>query len=276
MAFKIKLYIIKKTFIIFFFMVLNSYGQINNIIKDNIDQQEKIIKEFLTNCAEKHNYYYEMIEWQNCLDEGLKKDSTIAYLWQQKSMPYFKVRKYELGVKFIDNAVKYDKKTWQPYRAFIKCIFAKTYRDAILDFEECKNQFGNNYVMDHTYDFYIGLCYLQLNEFDIAQKKFKEYIEDLFKNRNGLEHPTVMFYYGITFYEQQNWNKAIIEFDKALKIYPNFSDAKFYKGICLAKLNEIDNAKKLIEEAKKDAGIGFTINEDNVIYEKYPYQVRWR
>ncbi|WP_017495791.1 M48 family metallopeptidase [Flavobacterium sp. WG21] len=276
MTLRRKVFNVKKIAVAFLLVYLNSYSQEKKGISDKINRQEIIVKEFVTNCAEKHNYYYEMSEWQNCLDDGLKRDSTIAYLWQQKAMPYFKARKYEVGMAFIDNAVKYDAKNWQPYRAFIKCIFSKTYREAILDFEDCKIQFGNNYVMDHTYDFYIGLCYLQLNEFSIAQKKFKEYIDDIFKNRQGLEHPTVLFYYGITFYEQQNWKEAIIEFDKALNIYSNFSDAKFYKAICLVKTNELDNAKKLLKEAKKDAEIGFTINEDNVIYEKYPYQVRWQ
>ena len=45
-------------------------------------EQEKIVEEFLTNCAEKYNYTIQMAEWQECLDNGLKKDSTIAYLWQ--------------------------------------------------------------------------------------------------------------------------------------------------------------------------------------------------
>lgn len=275
MKLKQKVYFKKKA-VAFLLLCINSYSQATKVISDKIAIQENLVEEFVTNCAEKHNYNYEMIEWQNCLDEGLKRDSTIANLWQQKAMPYFKARKYEVGMPFINNAVKYDENIWQPYRAFIKCIFAKTYREAILDFEDCKIRFGNNYVMDHTYDFYIGLCYLQLNEFNIAQEKFKKYIDDIFKNRMGLEHPTVFFYYGITFYEQQKWTEAIIEFDKALKIYPNFSDVKFYKAICLVKLNEVNVAKNLFIEAKKDAEIGFTINEDNVIYEKYPYQVRWQ
>jgi hypothetical protein len=53
------------------------------------------------------------------------------------------------------------------------------------------------------------------------QKIFKEYIDDLFKNRQELEHPTALFYHGISKYEQREWEEAI-EFDKALKIYPNF------------------------------------------------------
>ncbi len=53
-------------------------------------------------------------------------------------MPYFKARKYEIGMTYIDKAVKLDDKRWQPYRAFIKCIFAKTYKAAIEDFEVCE------------------------------------------------------------------------------------------------------------------------------------------
>ena len=88
-------------------------------------EHEKIIEEFVTNCAQKYNYNYQMSEWQECLDNGLKKDSTVAYLWQQKAMPLFKMRKYEAGMVFLDKAVKYDETRWLDYRAFIKCIFVK-------------------------------------------------------------------------------------------------------------------------------------------------------
>ncbi|MEP6929162.1 MAG: tetratricopeptide repeat protein [Flavobacterium sp.] len=240
-------------------------------------KQDAIILEYVTNCAERYNYNYQMAEWQNCLDEGLKKDSTIAALWQQKAMPYFKARKYEVGMQYIDKAVLYDPKEWQPYRAFIKCIFAKTYKDAIIDFQDCINKYGNGYRMDHSYSFYIGLCYLQLNEYEKAEKIFKKYNDNLFKNRDGLEHPTALFYYGIAKYELKQWTEAIVLFDKALKIYPNFSDAKYYKSICMIKLGaNREEIKILYTQAKEDAKIGYTINEDNTIYESYPYQVRWK
>lgn len=237
--------------------------------------QEKIIKEHLENGAWRHMMFSK--EWQDNIDLGLKKDSTIAYLWQQKAMPYFKLRKCEIGMPFIDKAVKYDKQRWLPYRAFIKCIFARTYKDAIVDFEECKNQFGNNYEMDHTYNFYIALCKLQLNNFTEAEKLLSEYIDEML-NKNGETwvHPTALFYYGIAKYEQQKWDEAIIEFDRALARYPNFSDVKFYKAICLINLNKKNEGKLLFEEGEKDAKNGYTINEDNAVYEKYPYQVIWK
>jgi tetratricopeptide (TPR) repeat protein len=256
-------------------LATNCLGQTNDDFQiEKKIRQEAIVKESLENGAWKHMMFSK--QWQDEIDAGLKKDSTVAYLWQQKAMPLFKLRKYEIGMPFIDKAVLHDAQRWQPYRAFIKCIFAKTYKDAIIDFEDCIKKYGNGYEMDHTYSFYIGLCYLQLNEYIKAEKLFKEYIDDIFNNRQGLEHPTALFYYGISKYEQERWQDAIFEFDRTLKIYPNFSDVKFYKAMCLIRLEKMDEANILLEEGKKDAESGFTINEDNTIYEKYPYQVIWK
>ena len=73
-----------------------------------------------------------------------------------------------------------------------------------------------------------------------------------------------------------------MEFDKALKIYPEFSEVKYYKAICLGRLfkktkDETLKMKvlQLIEEAKADFNKGFKLNEDNTIYETYPYQIKW-
>lgn len=239
------------------------------------EAQNKIIEEHLTNCAYKYNYTVHMKEWQECIDAGLKKDSTIAYLWQQKAMPYFKARKYEIGMPFIDKAVKYNPERWQPYRAFIKCIFAKTYRDAIADFEDCKKKFGNQYVMDHTYDFYIAISYLQLNEFKKAEVLLQKYVDDALKSKGeDLVHHTALFYLGIAKYEQERFNEAIADFDRSLKKYPNYSDVKTYKALCLFKLGKKEDASALFKEASEDYDKGYKINEDNVIYEMYPYQVR--
>jgi len=237
--------------------------------------QEKIIEEFLTNCAQRYNYNTRMSDWQNCLDNGLAKDSTIAYLWQQKAMPYFKARKYEIGMPFLDKAVKYNAERWQPYRGFMKCIFSKSYKDAIEDLEDCKKKFGNGYVMDHTYDFYIAISYLQLNEFEKAEKILQNYVDEIYRDRDKLEHPTAYFYLGIAKFELKKFDEAIAVFDKALKVYPNFSDVKFYKAICLIRNEKIEEAKTLLKESEADYKIGYKLNEDNTIYETYPYQKKW-
>lgn len=255
----------------FFFFSFFSFAQVStNKVHD------AIVEEFVTNCAEKHNYVFEMTEWQDCLDQGLKKDSTVAYLWQQKAMPYFKCKKYEVGMQYLDKAVFYNKERWLPYRGFIKCIFAHTYKDAIKDFEECIRLYGNSYVMDHSFSFYMGICYLQLNEYQKAEKLFDDYVADIYKNRQQLEHPTAYFYQGIAKYELKKWDEAIAIFDKAIKIYPEFSDAKYYKAICWLKQGKPrEEVVALVGVAREDAAKGFSINEDNTIYETYPYQKKF-
>tara|TARA_B110000908_G_C10265169_1_gene463107 strand:- start:3484 stop:4299 length:816 start_codon:yes stop_codon:yes gene_type:complete len=238
------------------------------------ESHKKIIDKYVINGAKKYNYKFQMAEWQNKLDEGLKIDSTVAYLWQQKAMPYFKARKYEVGMKYLDKAVFYNPERWLSYRAFIKCIFAKTYKAAILDFEKCIDSEGNGYVMDHTYNFHIALSYLQLNEFEKAEKIFSIDIENQKKEWVDA-HFLDLFYFGISKYEQGKWEEAIKEFDSVLSQYPNFSDVEFYKTICLKRLGRVEEAKKLMIKAKKDGLMGNTIFEDNSIYETYPYQVRW-
>ncbi len=234
-------------------------------------KQEEIIEKYYENCAKK--YRYTLPEWQECLDRGLEEDPTIAYLWQQKAMPLFKARKYEAGMVFLDKAVYYDPDNYLDYRAFIKCIFAKTYKEAIVDFEKCKEMKGNQYVMDHTYDFHIGLSYLQLNVFKKAEEIFKKDTQDQ-ESKFGEAHHLDLFYYGISIYEQKRWEEAIVIFDKSLAQFNDFSDVEYYKAICLGRLGKKVESDLLFKKAKIDLKNGKTINEDQIFYEMYPYQIR--
>lgn len=230
--------------------------------------------EHLKNDAWRHGLYSR--ERQEAIDKGLEKDSTISYLWQQKAMPLFKQGKYEVGMQYIDQAVKYNRRGYQDYRAFIKCIFAKTYREAIVDFEDYKKRYGNGFVMDHTCDFYIALSYLQLNEFEKAEAIFeKDHAYQLKEKGADWLHHLDLFYYGISRYEQGNYSGAIEMFDLALDFYPDFSDVQMYKAKCLMKQGKTEEGEALHEIAEINGRKGFTINEDNAIYERYPYQVRW-
>lgn len=261
--------------LIFFFVKCQNKKEIDsNISSLKEKKQDLIIDKYVNNGAKKFNYIFQMHEWQGKLDQGLKIDSTVAYLWQQKAMPYFKSKKYEVGMQYLDKAVLYDPERWLSYRAFIKCIFVKTYREAIIDFEKCIEMEGNGYVMDHTYKFHIALCNLQLNEFKKAEEILAIDIEQQ-QNKWGEAHFLDLFYYGISKYEQGKWKEAIFEFNNCLSQYPNFSDAEFYKAICLNRLGNYLEAKKLLSKSKVDGLQGNSISEDNSIYETYPYQVRW-
>lgn len=278
---RVKMKINYKILTLLLVITIFSCEEKHKLSKDYLDElnianetQNKIIYQHLKNGAWKHELYSR--EWQEEIDKGLVKDSTIAYLWQQKAMPLFKQSKYEIGMKYIDKAVKYDRDRWQDYRAYIKCIFAKNYQDAITDFQDCKKRFGNSYVMDHTYDFYIGLSLLQLNEFKKAELIFeKDYQNILNTKGESWLHHLDLFYYGISKYEQKNYLGAIEIFNKSLKIYPEFSEVLVYKAKCLKKIGKTSQAKELNELGKLNGKKGHTINESGSPYERHPYQIRW-
>lgn len=237
-------------------------------------KQDSILTKHLKKGAWKYHYYTK--EYDRHIDEGLAADSTIAYLWQQKGMPYFKKGKYEIGMQSLDKAVYYDLK-WLDYRAFMKCIFVKNYDAALTDFEASLKRDPNGYIMDHPYSFYMALCYLQLNQYPIAFELLNNRITTVEKEKGTTWlHPTELFYLGIAQFEQGNYTNAITTFDKALELYPGFSDATYYKGKCYECIGQTEPAEACFKQARIDFDKGYTINEDNIIYERYPYQVNWK
>ncbi len=213
-------------------------------------------------------------ERQMYLDSALMFLPHDAYLWQQKAMPLYKQMKYEAGEAFLDSAVKYDTMQNLDYRAFMECIFSKRYREALRDFQLAKQLRPEAGVMDHEYNWYMGLCYLQLCKFDSAEMCLAACVKhDEVVGRDWV-HYMHTFYLGIVMYEEHRYTDAIENFDRAIARYPHFSDAKYYKALCVAKLQDQQTALPIMMEARDDFAAGYTINEDNAIYERYPYQTQ--
>ena len=261
-------------FILFNLLVITGHGQITDQSNNKGLSQRAIIQKYCLDPVKEYGFYSS--EFRDEIDKGLKLDSTIAFLWEKKSEPLMKMGKYEIGMEYLDKAVQYDTIEWLAYRGFMKCIFAHQYRSAILDFEEAKKMFGNNIEMDHSYDFHIALCYLQLHQFSKSELFFENDINRL-ENEKDFDwvHHLDLFYLGISKYEQKKYEDAIKTFDLALSKYPEFSEAQFYKAICLKRLGRSEEYKSLKEAAIRNGKKGYTINEDNVVYVRYPYQINW-
>jgi len=242
--------------------------------KTAIDQKE-IIDIYLKQGAWK--YHYLDNEWGKCIDKGLEKDSTIAYLWQQRALTYWKTRKYEMALEYYNKAVKFDRENYLLRRGFLKCVFQKNYKEALIDFNNYKKEYGYTYEQDHSIEFWIAICYLQLNEY---RKAFNVLDSDIKKQEEeyGVEWVSYLdrFYLGIIYLELEDYKNAIIEFDKVLNEYITFSDAQYYKGYCLNKLGEKEKAKEIINIGKSNYENGNTFNEGSgASYEPYPYQIVW-
>lgn len=236
--------------------------------------QDSLAAKYLEGCAYKHHYILQ--GWDDCIKEGLRYDTTIASLWQQRALPLWKTRKYERALEYYDKAVHYDRKSYLGRRGFLKCIFQKNYRDAIIDMEAAEREFGYGFQNDHSYRFYIALCHLQLNEPAMAAQVLQKEIEKVTKEKDETwVHHLELFYMGIAQYELRNYDKAIAYFDKALLVYKKFSDVQYYKGLCLIQKGDKEKAKAIMLQAKSNFEKGYTINEDDSFYEAYPYQVNW-
>jgi tetratricopeptide (TPR) repeat protein len=234
--------------------------------------EDSVVDRYLRHGAWKHSITSP--EWGLYIDSALAILPQYAYLWEQRGMPFWKQMKYEIALAYTDSAVKYDTLHWLDYRAFCKCIFQKSYVAAIRDFRLAQKVIGNSTVMDHDYEFYIGLCYLQLAQYDSSLYHFGISIrnDSVTFGPAGLHH-LHSFYMGIVQYERQQYLEAIHWFDRALHSNPDFADAEYYKASALYKLGDTTASKVLFQEAEEHFIEGKTINEDNAIYERYPYQL---
>lgn len=243
------------------------------ISNDSTLSKEQIIDTYLRQGAWEHHYLSH--EWDKWIDRALEQDSSIALLWHHKALPLWKQQQYAQAIAYYNKAVALEPEKWLSRLAFLKCIFAKDYQGALQDLKLYKQSYGNTYEQDHSLDFYMGICHLQMGAYDMATDILLKDMQAQ-EERFGSIHFFERFYLAIAYYEQQLYQAAIEQLDLVLSEYDQFSDAQFYKAICLAQLGEQAAAKALLETGKKNYQLGYTINEDSAIYEKYPYQVTWQ
>jgi tetratricopeptide (TPR) repeat protein len=156
------------------------------------------------------------------------------------------------------------------YRAFAKCIFQKNYRSALVDFMAVLKFDKKPTSIDHPYDYYIGLCYLQMNQFDSAENMLSRCIADEGANAASSQE---WFYLGIVKMENKKYSKAIESFQKCLQLSDHFSDAQYYLSVCLVKYRRYNAAYNLVKLALANFRNGYTFEDSYSDFEYYPYQI---
>jgi tetratricopeptide (TPR) repeat protein len=241
---------------------------------NNKSFRDSLIRKYVDNGAEKLPHTYNNPSWDKYLDSILSICPEIAEAYQLKAVPAIKNGEYEKAYKLDIKAAQLDSALFLPYLGFLKCIFTKDYNGAIIDFNESNRILPGGAEMDHSFYFYLGLCYLELHQLPEADKNLHMDISLQKALRpSGDVHFNSMLYLGIIKIERHQMDSAIIFFKDGLRMYKELPEANYYLALSYKQLSQMDSAKKYFNIARQSVADGYSMNEDNQFYVNYPYQI---
>lgn len=257
-----------RSFILFLLSVLfipSANADTSDVYRDSI-----FAKYMKRGAWQKPLFSKERIEWT---DSALKYLPHDAYLWQQRSMPFIKQMKYEVSIQYMDSAVKYDWDMYIGYRGFLKCVFQKDYAGALNDLRLAKAAHPEGEEMDHPYDYWMALCYLQLCQYDSSEIRMRYCVDKDKAVGHDWGNYLHTFYLGVVQFELGKFDDAIANFDLTLERHKLFADAKYYKALCLSATSQRAAALALLDQSLADLNNGHSFSEDSSPYERFPYQI---
>lgn len=223
-------------------------------------------QKYITNGAGKYHPSHPM--FFKYIDSALIVYPDDAFLYQQKAISYYKLGKFAAADSAMQIALKLDTTAYIHYFGFVKTIFEKDYKAALPLLQYNTN--ARPYIADHSPVFYQGLCYLKTGNYTAAENCFNN---EIAFEEGGIVHFMNYFYLAICYIEMQQYEKAIPLLDSLLERYPSFSELYFYRALIAYNKGDYAIANSLFEKALKYFDAGYTITEENAIYERYPYQL---
>jgi tetratricopeptide (TPR) repeat protein len=198
-------------------------------------------------------------------------DTHTAYM--DRSVAYNKTGEHATGFAMVNKAVELAPVQYLGYRAFLKLYFMHDYEGALQDCLrlDTLTSFAKPGVWGEDMDMVIGLCYLQLNNLEKARLRFTNSIKTVTK-KVGKEwnSPRALLYLGITHMKEKSFSQAIRVLDELIELYPNYSEAYYYKAECYRSLKDLKNAEATLEKCKEVFG---KYGADKNPYFELPYQI---
>jgi tetratricopeptide (TPR) repeat protein len=164
-------------------------------------------------------------------------------------------KKYNKALNYITLFLKCYPNSFEGF--FLKCqIYTKLYRGnkALVLLNKVLVLLDKENDIDHLMEIkilnYRGKCLIFLNRYEEAIETYKKINQLKLDARNFLK-------IGVCYYNKKNIDEAINNYDKAIELNPNFTEAYFNKGICLSNQQKKEEAievfNKAIEIANNDA-----------------------
>lgn len=201
-----------------------------------------------------HYYYQGSVPDQFMLDEALMYHPDNAAAWRERGTAYVKRGLAQEAMAYYGKAVELDPVEWQGWRGYLYLYLYRDYEKAIADFDATDTLTPDftDYPQGQSVDYMRGLCYYGLKDYTTALRYFSKYIEEVTLDVDESWVDTYAFLYrGLTFEKLDNPDAALLDFNTALKYYPNLSDCFYHKSRIYSKMGDNKKAMVLLQEAKK-------------------------
>jgi tetratricopeptide (TPR) repeat protein len=197
--------------------------------------------------TEKSNFLTEAHQYE----KAIEYDQENSDAWMERSVSYNKAGDFNKGFEYLDKAVALDPVKHLGYRGWIRLRKMRDYDKALLDFDRLDSLTPN--VSDAPWgediDFLRGECYFGKKDFPKAIEMFNRNIET--QKEDWVDIHTFV-YLGICEYELGNYEKSIIEFQRALQQSENVPEPHFGIAKAYQKLGDLEKTKENILKAESN------------------------
>ena len=196
-------------------------------------------------------------------DVAIELNQNNSDAWMERSVMINKSGDFNKGFEYLDKAVELEPEKHLGYRGWIRLRKLRDYDKALIDFDRLDSLTPN--VVDAPWgeDIYFlrGECHYGNKDYQNAIKAFNQSVINQEEDWADIH---TFIYLGLCEYELGNFEKAISEFQRALKQSENICEAHFGLAKIYQKLGDFNAAKSHIDKAEKS----FTYKrEDN--YNEY-------
>lgn len=176
-------------------------------------------------------------------------DYSNAYF--EQSVAFNKYGNHAKGFELLNQAVDIDPELHLGYRGYMKLRFLREYEGALEDFDKLDTLTPN--VVDAPWgeniDFLRGECYFGKKDFQTAIECFNRSIKN---EKEGWADIQTFVYLGLCEHELGNFEKAILEFNRALSQSEHICEAYFGLAKTYEKLGKIQLAKEHLAKAEEN------------------------
>jgi tetratricopeptide (TPR) repeat protein len=184
-------------------------------------------------------------------EKAIEYDQENSDAWMERSVAFNKAGDFEKGFEYLNKAVELDPKLHLGYRGWIRLRKMRDYDKALEDFN-LLDSLTPNFVdapWGEDIDFLRGECYFGKKEYQKAIELFKRNIENQKEDWADVQS---FVYLGLCEYQLGNYEKAILEFKRALKQSEHIPESYFGMAKVYQKLGQIEKAKENILKAENN------------------------